>query len=253
MADDTAPPGMHIPASIEAAWGLRERPPRGPKPGLSLDRIVAAAIAVADAEGYAAVSMSRVAAELGSSAMSLYRYVGSKDELLALMFDAEMGAPPVLEAGDWRGGLARWTTAALDLFMQAPWSVRIPIPAPPITPNQIRWLEAALGCLRGSGLTEPEKLSTVLLLSGLARYHATVAADTADNARATGLADPSAGYGSALMRLARPEDFPAVYAAVLSGSLDDDSADFAHEELRFGLDRILDGLAALISRRPATE
>ena len=71
-----------LPASIAAAWGLRERPARGPKPGLSLERIVAAAVAVARAEGVEAVSMSRVARELGSSPMSLYRYVGAKDELV---------------------------------------------------------------------------------------------------------------------------------------------------------------------------
>ena len=66
---------MDLPASIEAAWGLRERPHRGPKPGLSLARIVEAGVQVAEAEGLAAVSMSRVAAELGAAPMSLYRYV----------------------------------------------------------------------------------------------------------------------------------------------------------------------------------
>ena len=93
-----------LPASVETAWGLRERPSKGPKPGLSLDRIVAAAVKVAAAEGLAAVSMGRVAGELGASAMSLYRYVASKDELLALMVDAAVGPPPPASqpGEDWR-------------------------------------------------------------------------------------------------------------------------------------------------------
>jgi hypothetical protein len=53
---------MDLPASIEAAWGRRERPHRGPKPGLSLSRIVEAGVRIAEADGLAAVSMSRVAA-----------------------------------------------------------------------------------------------------------------------------------------------------------------------------------------------
>jgi len=243
---------MPVPDSIRAAWGLHTRPARGPKPGLSLERIVQAGIALADAEGLDAVSMSRVAAELGSSAMSLYRYVGSKDELLALMVDAAMGDLPGPAPGEgWREGLTRWSRAALTAYLRSPWGVRVPIPAPPITPNQIRALEAGLSCLRDTGLTAQEKLSTILLLSGLARYQATLAADFTDATRAAGGQDPSAGYGQALAQLATPAEFPEVYAVVLSGALDDDDADFATSELSFSLDRVLDGLEALIARRAA--
>src|SRR5262250_3052406 len=93
MTDAEAAAGS-IPGSVAAAWGVRERPHRGPRPGLSLGRIVDAAVRVADAEGLDAVSMSRVAAELGTAPMSLYRYVTAKDELLALMVDAAYGPPP---------------------------------------------------------------------------------------------------------------------------------------------------------------
>src|SRR5215469_11704523 len=85
---------VNLPAGLEAAWGLRGRPHKGPRPGLSLERIVAAAVRVADAEGLAAVSMSRVAAELGAAPMSLYRYVAAKGELLTLMVDAAYGPAP---------------------------------------------------------------------------------------------------------------------------------------------------------------
>src|SRR4051812_49574831 len=101
--------GPGLPASIAAAWGLRERPARGPRPGLSLERIVGAAVDLADAEGIGAVSMGRVAKELGSSPMSLYRYVAAKDELLALMVDAALALPnaPGDPGEDWRAGIAR--------------------------------------------------------------------------------------------------------------------------------------------------
>src|ERR1700733_2820868 len=103
-------PGWQLPASIEAAWGVRDRPHKGPKPGLTLPRVVDAAVRVAEAEGLAAVSMSRVAAELGASTMSLYRYVAAKDELLDLMADQAYGPPPPPpEPGQgWREGLSQW-------------------------------------------------------------------------------------------------------------------------------------------------
>ena len=68
-------------------------------------------------------------------------------------------------------------------------------------------------------------------------------------AAAAGGLDPSAGYGAALRQLADPADFPAVHAAILSGSLDDDESDFTAEEMQFGIERILDGLDSLIRQR----
>ena len=89
-----------LPAAVAAAWGVRAHPGKGPKPGLSLERIVAAAVKIASRDGLDAVSMSRVAAELGASTMSLYRYVNAKDELVKLMIDAAWGSPPPRGAGD---------------------------------------------------------------------------------------------------------------------------------------------------------
>jgi AcrR family transcriptional regulator len=253
MAEDQQPEDgavMPLPASIQAAWGLTERSQRGPKPGLTLDRIVLAGIAVADAEGLDAVSMSRVAAELGSSPMSLYRYVGAKTELLQLMVDTAMGPPePVPDGAEWRDALGGWGDAALTAYLRQPWLIRVPTPAPPITPNQLRWMEAGLACLRTTSLAVHEKLSSILLVSGLARYWASLTADLADAARATGRPDPSAGFGGAVMKLIDPAEFPEVTKAVLSGSLDEEESNFPRDEMRFSLDRVLDGLEALVERR----
>ena len=83
-----------VPASVAAAWGVRDQPRKGPKPALTLPRIVEAAIKVADTEGLDAVSMSRVAAEAGAAPMSLYRHVSAKEELIEHMVDTAWGLPP---------------------------------------------------------------------------------------------------------------------------------------------------------------
>src|SRR5689334_10216252 len=168
-----------MPAVLAAAWGLRARPGKGPKPGLTLDRIVAAGVHVATTEGLGAVSMSRVAAELGAATMSLYRYVATKDELLMLMVDAAAGLPPAVRERDvsWREGLARWAWAYLAVLRRHPWVLRVPISAPPATPHQIAWLEEGLSSLYDTGLTEREKISVILLLSGFVRNEASLAAD----------------------------------------------------------------------------
>ena len=78
---------VELPESIELAWGLRERPGKGPRRSLTMRQVVAAGIRVAEADGLPAVSMSRVAGELGVGTMSLYRYVSAKSDLLELMAD----------------------------------------------------------------------------------------------------------------------------------------------------------------------
>ena len=99
-----------LPPGLDLLWGRRERGKRGPRPGLSADAIVEAAVRLADAEGLEAVSMARVAAELGFTTMSLYRHVASKDELLQLMWNASaLGAENlVIEGDDWRSRLRTW-------------------------------------------------------------------------------------------------------------------------------------------------
>jgi AcrR family transcriptional regulator len=244
--------GTGLPASIEAAWGVRERPNKGPRPALSLERIVAAAARVAAADGLQAVSMSRVAADMGVSTMSLYRYVGAKDELLALMADLPLEAPPSRRGPEegWRDGLARWARAELSIYRRNPWVLRIPISGPPVTPNAIAWLEVGLDCLRDTGLEEHEKLSVILLVTGYVRNQGLLQADIAA-AQAAGAApaDPEmmASYGRLLARLTDPERFPALHAVLASGAFDE--PDEADDEFSFGLERVLDGIETLIDRR----
>ena len=237
-----------LPASIQAAWGLRERPAKGPRPALSLERIVGAAVDLADAEGIGAVSMGRVAKELGSSAMSLYRYVAAKDELLALMVDAALVLPDRSPAPDedWRAGIERWAWIYHDALRRHPWVLRVPVNGPPVMPNQIRWLEDGLAALADTGLREPEKLSVILLVSGFVRNEATLAADIAEAVAASG-AQVMPGWSDVLRRVTDAERFPALHRAMASEAFEQD--DDPDDEFVFGLERVLDGVAALVARR----
>lgn len=238
-----------LPASVETAWGLRERPSKGPKPGLSLDRIVAAAVKVAAAEGLAAVSMGRVAGELGASAMSLYRYVASKDELLALMVDAAVGPPPPASqpGEDWRAGLSRWGWSYYQALGRHPWVVRVPIGGPPTTPNGVAWMEAGLASLAETGLGEGEKLSVILLLSGYVRNEVTLMADVGAAAAASGEENVSAAWSRLITRLTDAERFPALHRALESGVLDE--LDDPDEDFGWRLERLLDGVDVLVRGR----
>jgi AcrR family transcriptional regulator len=239
---------IRLPESLEAAWGRRERPRRGPKPGLTLERIVAAAVNVAAADGLAAVSMNRVAKDLGTSAMSLYRYVAAKDELLALMVDSVLIVPPGESGEHWRAGLSRWARTYVELLRRHPWALRIPISGPPITPNQVGFLETGLRALGATGLTDAEKLSVILLVSGFVRNAATLEADLAAAQAASGSTeDVMPAYARLLLQLTDAERFPALHAAIASGAFDDE--DDIGAEFDFGLERVLDGVEVLVKAR----
>lgn len=102
----------------DAPEGRSDAPPQ-----LTVERIVRAGIAVADAEGLDALSMRRVATDLGMSTMALYRHVASKDELVALMVEAAMTGVPLPDSPprDWRHGLERAARRDWDLYHRHPW------------------------------------------------------------------------------------------------------------------------------------
>lgn len=195
--------------------------------------------------------MSRVAADIGASTMALYRYVTAKDELLDLMVDAAIGPPPPASAAGegWRPGLSRWAWAESASYRLHSWAVLIPISGPPTTPNAVSWLESGLQCLRGTGLSEGEKMSVILLLSGYVRNTAMVAfqVGAAFISAAPSGQDPMAAYSRSLARLIDPHRFPELTAVLASGVLA--KTDDWDDEFTFGLERVLDGIGALIAER----
>jgi AcrR family transcriptional regulator len=239
--------GQPLSPGIAAAWGVKPPPAKGPKPGLTLEGIVAAAVRVADAEGLEAVSMNRVARELHTGAMSLYRYVESKQELLALMIDAAIGeVPPTPPDGGWRARLERWAWATVHGMRAHPWAANAPVAGPPLAPHAVAWFEDALAALGGTGLTEQEKPSVVLMLSGYVSNHVTVMAQVADSFLKGGDA-AMRRYSDTLRALTDAERFPALHAVLEAGVFD--RADPPDDEFAFGLERLLDGIGALISAR----
>ncbi|MFB6438071.1 TetR/AcrR family transcriptional regulator [Streptomyces sp. NPDC056411] len=252
-------------ASVALLWGGRERPSRGPRPALSLERITRTAIALADAGGLEAVSMQRVAAELDFTKMSLYRYVPGKNELVALMIDAAMGEPPAPPpspapgrrgtgedstgedstgpgaTGAWRTALRAWATALAEVYARHPWLLATVTGPRVMGPHELGWTERAVAALADTGLSGAEQLDAVVVVSGHIRAIAQVSTSTGlHGARAK---RPEEAMSAALNALlaGRDDRFPALAAAVAAGTADPASRDQAGQ---FGLERILDGLEA---------
>jgi AcrR family transcriptional regulator len=246
MPDENDTSELALPHAVALSWGVAERPQRGPKRELSIERIVETAIEIADAEGLGAVSMARVASALGFTTMSLYRYVTSKDDLLLLMQDAvadlELPEPP---EDDWRAGLARWTAASLDVFVRHPWYSRIPVSGVPMTPNVLRIVDTALRAMRAVPLRDEEKLATVLLLASYVRGVGDVQSDLltsgAPEDEATG-----ARFAAALAQLVTADRFPDLAPLIESGVYTASELD----DFRFGLERLLDGIQRFIETAP---
>lgn len=237
-----------LPRVVELSWGLRDRARPGPKPGLTLEGILRVAAQIADAEGLAALSMGRLAAELGFTTMSLYRYVASKDELLVLLMDTAVGQPPPHDVDlDSRAGLEAWARAMLAAYRAHPWGLRIPISGPPMTPNLLRWMENGLRPLAEAGLSEQEKLSVILLVSSFVRSQATLQDDLSNGLESpAGLTGQIRDYEQTLARVLDPQAFPALSAAMSGGGM---SAEDINFDFEFGLSRVLDGVEAFIQRR----
>ncbi|MER7209403.1 TetR/AcrR family transcriptional regulator [Streptosporangium sp. NPDC000239] len=236
-----------LPAGLSALWARFDEPEPERRSRLTLSRVVQAAVELADADGLDAVSMARVAERLGFTTMSIYRYVRSKNELLLLMLDHVAALPAELDepCGGWRPGLERWCRAQWEMLHTHPWIVRLPITGPPITPNQLTWTDRALGALKDTGLSEADKVGVALLV---ASHMHTVARLSADLGQAAS-GESIAAYSDLLGGLVDGRRFPALRAAVDAGAYDypaETPADERRLDYRFGLARILDGVAALI-------
>jgi AcrR family transcriptional regulator len=257
-----------LPRAVALSWGVAEHPQRGPKRELSIERIVETAIQVADADGLAAVSMSRIASELGFTTMSLYRYVTSKDDVLALMQDAVCAVPiPPDEtlggsaggsAGgdgerDWRAGLRRWAMASIDVIREHPWFPDIPISGIPLMPNNLAVLDWGLREMRDLPLTDAEKMSTALLLSSYARAVAVVERDVSRSRPADAPPAHGEAFTAALAELVTPERFPHLAPLVASGAYAESEGADEQDDFAFGLERILDGIATYVAARRSGE
>lgn len=234
------PPGQA--AVRDLLWGQRPPGQRGPRPTLSVAEVARAGVAVGDAEGIGAVTMQRVADELGVTKMALYRYLPGKAELVALMIDIGLGEPPRLSdvAGGWRPRLLAWSRRLFEAFRRHPWALEATVGVRVMGPNELGWLEEAVATLTGTGLDGGEMLDVAAMLVGHARAIAQQAAAITGDSPERAMDDALAALVSG-----REDRFPAL-AAALSSAAASGSKDQA---LEFGFDRILDGVELLIASR----
>lgn len=267
-------PGQRpLPPGLDLLWGRRERGRRGPRPALSADAIAAAAMRLADAEGLDAVSMARVAAELGVTTMALYRYVANKDELLQLMWNASaLGAEDLVIEGDgWRSRLRAWTVIQWEMLDLHPWITQMPMAAPPMAPNSMHFVERGLEAMDETGLPDVVKIRIIGLLASYSLSEARMAADAMRAAKAATAATVQASTGDAgagqpgpgadgtegspgpppsfeglLRELVDERTYPRLYR--LAWQPEPAAPLSEREEFLLGVDIILDGVQALIDR-----
>jgi AcrR family transcriptional regulator len=253
MSENT---GSELPRALQLLWAPVKQRTRGPAQALSRERIVATAIDLADSEGLQALSMARLADRLGCATMSLYRHVANKDDLQTFMMDAAPGAPPEIAVapGDWRAELSRWVVELRAVYHRHPWILQMPA-RPPLDPGQLAWMDAGLRALGGTPLAPYDKMAVIMLILHYVRGEAQVYAG----------GDPTLDYGELLARLVDAERFPALAEIIeagvfgpeqpperVSGQGSDSGAEQdgdAFADFRFGLERILDGVEALIGER----
>lgn len=250
---------MHVPAenplkdasrSLELLWSTADRRVRGggPRPGLSIPKIVEAGIRVVNSDGLEALSMQRVASELNYTTMSLYRYVPGKTQLLDLMVDTACGAPsntPV--AGGWRAEVEQWVSELWDVYLRHPWMLQVQIRHPPIGPNQLAWFESLLRSMWRVGIGHGDLIAVAMFLTCAVR----------DLARlSTELMPMAVGYTEVLGIILEHDQYPTIAELVREqsaaytdaegdGGPDDDSdgnGGDVRPAVEFGVQRLLDGI-----------
>lgn len=178
--------------SMAALWRRTSsgpaRPSPGPKPALTLDAIVAAAIEIADRDGLSALSMRAVGERLGRTAMALYTYVPGKNELIDLMYDqahSELPGQYDLGAG-WRAAITSWADDLGSFYLRHPWTVSVSYARPVLGPNEQVVVESATGILRATGLPATTLRRVLGVLIHLVRATAQTVAESRLAPDATG-------------------------------------------------------------------
>lgn len=223
-------------------WSKQRRTPRRQAP--SVEQIVRAAIEIADAEGLDALSMRRVAADLGSGTASLYRYVASRDELLDLMIDAVHGeAAPPPPSGDWRTDLAGVARHARATLLRHPWLGLELTGRPALGANSLRQYDVALAA--AAALTPDVTLAANAVGTVLAYVIGTVARELAEQQaqRRSGMTEQQwqASVGAYVRDVVASGAYPQFARWVLDA--DDPGPD---ERFDFGLACVLDGVATRV-------
>ncbi|GAB94903.1 AcrR family transcriptional regulator [Kineosphaera limosa] len=233
---------------VELLWDPPAPSARGRRPKITLDEVLDAAMALADEEGFEALSMRALARRLGVGAMSLYTYVPGRDELFELMIDRAYAARTRSQASQgWRQRYIHHAEQALAMYRRHPWLVHANLWRLPPGPRVLTISDDLLAVGRDAHLPlgEAARVSELLesYIFGIARGEI---ADAAQASRTGESADEHwAARASVWERYFDPARFPSLFATWNSGFYDrahDDQAD-----LHFALDLILDSVERLVA------
>jgi len=247
--------------TIDLLWGVN-RPRRGPKPSLSGEQVVTTAIEIADRDGLGGLSMRRLADELGITAMSLYGYVPSKAELLDVMADrayGEIAAPrdsapsgqaPSGHALSWQARLALLAEQHWTVLLAHPWLLQIAASRPLLGPNMTGFYDAELAAVDGLGLTDIDMDLIASLLDDYVRGAARGAVEAAEAQARTGISDQQwwHTYGPLLADVLDPARYPTAVRVGAAAGAENGAAHDAARSFRFGLQRIIDGIALFVGQ-----
>ncbi|MEU0480555.1 TetR/AcrR family transcriptional regulator C-terminal domain-containing protein [Streptosporangium sp. NPDC006013] len=213
-------------------------PSRRPVPELTRERIVRAAIGIADMEGAAALSMRRIATGLEVSAMSLYRHVSGKEELLMLMTDTVLAECALDEPPPgWRARMELTARTQWALYHRHPWLAQLTSFTRPLpTPNAMAQAEWAMRAVDGLGLDPATMVHVYVTVANYVRGTAINLEAETEAAQQTGMTDQEWLDSAVLPRMA---EFPLL-SSIPPDSLDLDTL------FEFGLRRLLDGLEVFI-------
>ncbi|WP_408897462.1 TetR/AcrR family transcriptional regulator [Nocardioides sp. R1-1] len=245
--------------TLALLWGDPSVGPRrkGPGRSVSVEQLVAAALALADEHGLAGVTTRAVAERVGISTMSVYTYVPGKPELLDLMVDAvylAMARPP-WRSRSWRARLTRVAEANRDLLRAHPWLTEVAaLSRPPLGPGVMAKYEHELAAYDGTGLSDVDTDAALTYLLGFVQAHCRAAHDAARASTDSAMSDAEwwAANQPVLARALDPQAYPRAVRVGSAAGAAQGSAWDADRAWRFGLARTLDGLAALIDPRPGT-
>jgi AcrR family transcriptional regulator len=245
VTTDTQPGTPEGRRVVELLWAPNQPASvRGPKPRTSLADVVAAGVAIADAEGLAALSMRKVANRLGVGAMSLYTYVPGRSELVELMIDRVYSEHAIPDADlAWRQRVEQWARETWRIYNTHPWLLDYNMARLPIGPHVLDVSEVLYTALRDAGFTGAENVAIFNLINWQLLGAARSMISDADEARHTGVSaeaywDSRASFWETYFDWNR---YPTMAAIWEAGGFDDPAGwDFDRM-----LDRLLTGIEQL--------
>lgn len=240
-----SPPHRSAPPVAPVWVRAEQRPVKEP---LSRDRIVAAAVAIADADGLDAVSVRRIAAQLQARPMSLYAHVSSKEDLLELMHDHVVGDALLGDVPeDWKEGLRMIARSTREVALRHPWMIATSGDAPRFGPNTLRHADESAGAVRSLDLSDATKRALLIAVDTYTMGH--VMMELAGSIRRRPDREVEQARRAATAHYVRREVAAGAYPHLATFDVDElVTAGDAGAHFEQGLDWLLTGVEATLPR-----